>query len=182
MKALLFSTNGITTKEHLVAQFEYKNNGDQLILCNGSLISGFETSCDLILMDCKNPRIDSWAESAGIPIEDFNKETVVGPEKNTEDNSNQSVTNTTVNVSGIDNEDVDSLVQAQIAKATNEAQTEETPDAPLTHAVPELKDVAVGTYTDPEGNVFERKKGPKLKGDLKAAIEKFGFEALSFKE
>ena len=176
MKAILFVQNGLTTPEHLVTKFEYSSKGHQLILSNGSTISGFEDSCDKIIMDCENARIIAWAEKKGIPVEDYG---VQAPKVKTapapRDDYSHNIPSEDLGI------DIDELVASQVAKAEVEAEVIES-EEPKEHAMPFLSKILVGEYTDPEGNKYERKKGPKLKGDLKAAILKFGFDQLTFKE
>lgn len=177
MKTLLFAANGLVKPEYLQTQFEHTRNGDKLIICNGSMIKGFKDSCDKIIMDCENKYIEAWAVSDGITIEKYKAEVI--PTANPVADAAPVTNVTNIEVTGIDSEDIDSLVQSQIAKAEVVAESEDT-EKP--HEVPQLSDIPVGWYKDPDGKEYERKKGPKLKGDLKAAIEKHGFENLTLKD
>jgi hypothetical protein len=151
MKILYFLHNGQATKEAIEYRFDESRKGNNVSLCNGSLIKGFETSCDKVVLAVENKFIEKWAEGRSIPVEKIGIESPVDE-------------------SPIDTAEitVDTIANAQVEKA----------EASL-FSVP--KNIDKGIYISPEGAEFEKKAGPTVKKDFKEAIEKFGFEAFTRK-
>jgi len=164
MKKLLFIDKGVVTGEHFAYQHNETQKGNHVLFCNGSLKSGFEDNCDVVVMDCVNERVTSWAESKFIDIEYFRdgikkddkkEETAVDPEP------------TSYDYAELDKVFTEQLTKADIPVPVAEQKAFEIP-APA--------DVEPGIYRSPDGKEYEKKKGPKFKGDFEDAIVKFGFE------
>lgn len=180
MKILFFVPQGAVEPKHLDYKFEQNKISNKVIFGNGSFNHGFEDSCDKVVLDCENKNIELWANKLGIPIENFgvdNKEVKIEV-KGGHTFEAKDVTKS------FEDEDIDSLVASQVAKAEVESTLPVAEDGAkdsvaeqATNEVPLFKDIPAGKYKDPEGNVFERKpQGSKLKGDFTKAIEKFGFD------
>ena len=159
MKIIFFVQNGLTNEEHILYRLKQEQVGNKVIFSNGSFTYGFEDSCDKIVLACENKRIELWAATTGIHLEKFGVvEPVVKVEKK----------------EYVVDLEVEDIVNAQLAKATMALVKEEKKEL----TVEDLNKIEPGIYSDPEGNKYERKRGPKTKSDLISAIEKFGISKL----
>jgi hypothetical protein len=181
MKILFFVPQGKVLPKHTDYQYEQNKVSNKVIFGNGSFNHGFEDSCDKVVLDCDNDQIVAWTKKNGILLERFG------------------VDNKELNIKSVagytfEDESVDSLAALQVEKAEAESEDESPYSLAVQQAkkaeadivnetvneIPAVSDIAVGDYTDPDGNVYSRKKGPKLKGDLAEAIKKYGFENLTY--
>lgn len=160
MKIIFFVQNGMTTDEHVLYRLKQEQVGNRVIFSNGSFKYGFEDSCDKIVLACENKKIELWAATSGIHLEKFGAvKTVVKAEEK----------------EYVVDLEVEDIVNAQLAKATMALVKEEKREL----TVEDLNKIEPGIYSDPEGNKYERKRGPKTKSDLISAIEKFGISNMT---
>ena len=68
MKILYFLVNGYETEESIKECLKLRAEGNKVLVSNGSIISGFEDSCDAIILGGDFPHVKAWAESKGIKI------------------------------------------------------------------------------------------------------------------
>tara|TARA_R110000782_G_scaffold141550_2_gene234279 strand:+ start:402 stop:893 length:492 start_codon:yes stop_codon:yes gene_type:complete len=160
MKIIFFVPNGITNEAHVLYRLKQEQVGNKVMFSNGSFKYGFEDSCDKIVLAVENKHIELWASTSGIHLEKFG---IV---------STPVLAETKESVFDLE---VEEIVNAQLAKATASLVFK---DKPKEVTVEELNKVEPGIYSDPDGNQYERKRGPKTKSDLVAAIKKFGIDKL----
>ena len=161
MKILYFAKNNQIT-EAVQYQSEQKQVGNRVVIGNASAKSGFEDSCDKVVLAAKSQPILDWAESIGITVEKL-YETV-----------GEAVSDEVVEEKELDS--IDAVFSEQVGKASAEDHiVEDTKEFP----VPKVSEIEDGDYKDPEGNVYTKKKGPRLKGDFELAIKKFGFDSFT---
>lgn len=68
MKIIYFLKNGSITQSDKDKREHFRAEGYRVIMSNGSLIKGFEDSCDAIYCSSDFPHITEWAEAKGITV------------------------------------------------------------------------------------------------------------------
>lgn len=68
MKVIYFLTNGIASSDDIVKRNDLRQEGHKVSFSNGSLVNGFEDSCDAVVLSGKFPHIEKWAESKDVEI------------------------------------------------------------------------------------------------------------------
>jgi hypothetical protein len=81
MKVVYFLTNGIASGDDISKRNELRQSGYKVSFSNGSLVNGFEDSCDAVVLSGDFPHIAKWAESKGVDILVEKKEPEPDPEK-----------------------------------------------------------------------------------------------------
>ena len=67
-KIIIFVENGRPKKNDVIIKSELESEGNQVIFSNGSMLYGFQDSCNAIVNTTGNSAIKAWAESKGITI------------------------------------------------------------------------------------------------------------------
>ena len=67
-KIIIFVENGRPKKNDVIIKSELESEGNQVIFSNGSMLYGFQDSCNAIINTTGNSAIKAWAESKGIAI------------------------------------------------------------------------------------------------------------------
>lgn len=66
-KIIYYLKNGRTTVDDVTRKAKMELTGDKVIFSNGS-VSGFQDSCDAVVLGGDFPLIEQWAKSKGIEI------------------------------------------------------------------------------------------------------------------
>ncbi len=169
-KKLLFIKHGEVKPKHFEFRHKESQSGNTVLFLNGTLQSGFEESCSSVIMDCDNDKVTAWAIKNSIPVLDMSGKNLLT--ESTAVDTKDAPIDEDEDEDDSFGETVDQLVQSQVEKAEFEHVAESSE-----HDVPHISQVDIGTYKDPDGNVHERKKGPKLKDSFVDAIKKHGFES-----
>lgn len=67
-KIIIFVENGRPKKNDVIIKSELESEGNQVIFSNGSMLYGFQDSCDAIVNTTGNSAIKAWADGKGITI------------------------------------------------------------------------------------------------------------------
>ena len=68
MKIVYFVTNGVATPEDHKKATELRDQGNKVFFSNGSVKTGFQDSCDAVVIGGEFKHVKEWAESKGIKI------------------------------------------------------------------------------------------------------------------
>lgn len=68
MKIIFFVENGRPSVEDFTSKATLESGGSKVFFSNGSMLWGFEDSCDAVVLSGDFPHIEKWAESKGIDI------------------------------------------------------------------------------------------------------------------
>lgn len=66
-KIIYYLKNGRTTVDDVTRKAKMELTGDKVVFSNGS-VSGFQDSCDAVVLGGDFPLIEQWAKSKGIEI------------------------------------------------------------------------------------------------------------------
>jgi hypothetical protein len=155
LKILLFTQDGKMEPKHMQYKFDQEKLGNRVVLCNGSIMAGFEDSCDAVTMDCKNKKIEDWAKKNKISF----RHTLYTKEEPKVDPVDD----------GID-------VGKEIEKILEAAPTE-VKESQYNRP----SQMKAGVYESPLGEFFIKKKGPNPSREMAEAIGKYGVHALIFR-
>lgn len=67
-KIIIFVENGRPKKNDVIIKSELESEGNQVIFSNGSMLYGFQDSCNAIINTTGNSAIKAWAENKGIAV------------------------------------------------------------------------------------------------------------------
>ena len=67
-KIIIFVENGRPKKNDVIIKSELESEGNQVIFSNGSMLYGFQDSCNAIVNTTGNSAIKAWAENKGITV------------------------------------------------------------------------------------------------------------------
>lgn len=176
-KIIIFLKDGKTTKADITKKVELSVAGHSVIFSNGSFKSGFQDTCDAIIMSCKNDTIVKWAKENFIDVSYIGEENKVEVEPEqplvVNEDENKVKVDEEVPVIDVSSESLESESVEAALLALDEAQDKKEEEV-IPPSLPS------GFYVDPEGVEYEH-KGRAYRKEFKVALQKFGVSNVKMK-